>query len=345
MIGRRRNPDIEPLPSKEIKQPPVLFDETQALIGKIEHLCGMPAIVYWNAWSGSICPNDVPSMFQLLSRLGTLDRAALIIKSDGGDIESALRLVHLLRRHVKELTAIAFGECASSATIMALGADKILMGPLGYLTPIDTSLMHNLSPVDEIRNKRVRVSRDELMRIVRLWRESTNDHQGNPFSDLFEHVHPLVIGAIDRSSSLSARICDEVLSYHFADKAARERITTALNSEFPSHGYPITERTARQLGLNVDDLDPRVNSLLLELNGYYSEMAQDAITDFDEYNYHDNQILGITEASGIQIYYQNDKDYNYIKEERRWQALNDESTWRKIELVDGEQKTSRLHIA
>lgn len=71
-----------------------------------------------------------------------MERAAIVIKSHGGDIESAVRLVHPLRRYIKHLTAVVFSECASAATIVVLGADQIKMGPLGYLTPIDTSLSH-----------------------------------------------------------------------------------------------------------------------------------------------------------------------------------------------------------
>ncbi|MEM1199657.1 MAG: hypothetical protein AAGI06_10150, partial [Pseudomonadota bacterium] len=191
------------------------------MIREVEEASGVPIISYWNAWNANICPNDVPSMHQLLSRIGKLDRAAIVIKSNGGDIESALRLVHLLRRKVSYLKAYAFGDCASSATIMALGADEIHMGPLAFLTPIDTSLAHELSPINEIQNQRVHVSRDELTRIVRLWSDSAKEHHGNPYTDLFNHVHPLVFGAIDRSNSLSVKVCDEVLSYHIEDTEQR----------------------------------------------------------------------------------------------------------------------------
>lgn len=238
-----------------------------------------------------------------------------------------------------------FGDCASSGTILALGADEIQMGPLAFLTPIDTSLIHELSPINEIRNNRVYVSRDEMMRVVRLWNENAKEHHGNPFTDLFSHIHPLVFGAIDRSNSLSVKICDEVLSYHIDSAERRDEIANALNNGFPSHSYPITERTARRLGLNVVDLDPDVNQLLLDLNECYSEMAQNAITDYDELNHHDNQVLSVIEGRGLQIYYQNDSDLNYIKEERRWQTMNDESGWRKTELVEGEKRASRLHIS
>jgi hypothetical protein len=73
-------------------------------------------------------------------------------------------------------------------------------------------------------------------------------------------------------------------------------------------------------------------------------MAQRAVTDYDEFNHHDNEILNILESSYIQIYYQNDKDWHYIKEERRWRTLNDESSWRKTMCVEGEKQFSQLHI-
>ena len=53
--------------------------------------------------------------------------------------------------------------------MMALGANEIFMGPMAYLTAVDTSLNHALSPLDR-DNDRVSVSLDELTRVIRLWR-------------------------------------------------------------------------------------------------------------------------------------------------------------------------------
>ncbi|MGI9406113.1 MAG: hypothetical protein ACR2O4_07060 [Hyphomicrobiaceae bacterium] len=331
-------------PSVKIKQPPVLFDQTQALIKRIEKACGRKVLSYWTSHRGRVCDADVLALYKLLKRVGRLDDASLFLKSDGGDPEAALRIVHLIREYVGKLDALVPLECASAATIIALGADKIHMGPLAHLSAIDSSLRHDLSPIDEIDNSRVSVSQDELSRIVRLWNEDAKDHHTNPYTDIFEHIHPLVVGAIDRSSSLSMKICREVLGYHIDDQAKCEEISQNLNSDYPSHSYPITSREAARLGLPIAPLDGDINQMLLEINELYSEMAQKSLTDFNEQNYHDNEILNIIEADGVQVYYQNDKDWNYIKEERRWQPLNDESSWRIIELVDGEKKASNFHI-
>lgn len=277
--------------------------------------------------------------------MGKVDRLSVFIKSDGGYGQASLRMVNLLRQHAGTLTAIAPLECASAATMLALGADKILMGPLAHLSAVDTSLTHDLSPIDR-DNNRVSVSQDELQRVVRLWQnESESEKEGsNPYEALFPHVHPLVIGAADRSSALSTKLCTEILSYHLKDSTRAEQISDTLNSRYPAHSYPIMLKEAQRIGLNAEPLDEEINRLLLELNEVYSEMGQRASTDFDERNSHDNSILNILEGRGLQILYQNDKDWHYRTEERRWVSLNDRSSWRKAEVVNGKLAVSIFQI-
>ena len=339
-------PSLTPTPvnHKNVKQPPLLFDDTQAIITAIEKQIGRKLLVYWTSDRGSVCDNDVVALYEIFKHIGRSEDIALFIKSNGGDVEASLRLVNLMREYNTRVHALVPLESASAATMIALGADEIQMGPLAHLTAIDSSLVHDMSPIDERNNRRVSVSQDELARIVALWNANSREHHGNPYTDIFQYIHPLVVGAIDRSSSLSIKICKEILSFHIKDEAECDRISKLLNSDYPSHSYPITTREAQRIGLKVSSLEPKVNDLLLDLNSLYSEMAQKALTDFNEYNYHDNEIINIHETKGIQIYYQNDKDWNYIQAERRWQTLNDESSWRMTKRMKGKTVLSVLHI-
>src|SRR5262249_50391742 len=157
--------------------------------------------------------------------------------------------------------------------MFVLGADEILMGPMAYLSAVDTSLRHDLSPVDK-DNDLVSVGANEVMRILRQWREQRTDDDLNPFIELYKYVHPLVIGAIDRLDSLSVKICEEILSFHMRDKVKLKRIARALNNDFPSHGYPILLREAQRLGLAAAPLDRAIEADLIELNELYSEMGK-----------------------------------------------------------------------
>lgn len=263
-------------------------------------------------------------MSRLLGRTEKQPTVALFLKSDGGNPEAALRFVHLLRQKFDKIVLLAPFECASAATMIALGANEIHMGSTSYLTAVDSSLKHDLSPVDH-HNSLVSVSQDEVMRILRLWKEQKSG--GNPYPEIYKYLHPLVIGALDRSSSLSIRICEELLSYHMKDRQKAGKISHALNYNYPSHSYPITAREARKIGLVVRDLDPAADGLLRELNHLYSEMAHARITDKDTRNYHNDEICNILEMTGRQIFYQIDKDWHYRTEEKRWIPLNDESGW------------------
>ncbi len=331
-----------------IKKPPVLFERTQKLFQKIEAHLGIPLISYWTSSSGSVCSDDVLALYELLKVNGRHKHIALLIKSGGGSGEASLRLTHLLRQYTNRVTALIPLEAASAATMLALGADELRMGPLAHLTAVDTSLRHELSPVD-VDNELVSVSQDELLRVVRLWKETrqvdkpTADEM-NPYQALFPHVHPLVIGAVDRISSLSVKLCKEILSFHMKDGKRADSISRHLSEGYPSHDYPITLREAQRIGLKAKELDTELNELLLELNALYSEMGQKALTDYDQSSYHSHEIVNILEGRGVQVYFQNDKDWHYRKEERRWAKLNDESSWYRVTKAGRKVQRTVLHI-
>ncbi|NOQ34271.1 MAG: hypothetical protein GQ569_00055 [Methylococcaceae bacterium] len=327
-----------------VKQPPVLFEKTQAIIKEFEQIVGAPLITYWNNPRGSVCDNDVLVFHELLEHIGEHDKLFLMIKSDGGTGKASLRIMNLIRQYCKELVVVVPLECASAATMMAIGANEIRMGPMAYLSAVDTSLTHDLSPIDR-DNNRVSVSLDELSRSVKLWQNENKEEGSNPYKQLFEYVHPLVIGAVDRAESLSIMLCNDILSHHVKDGSKALNIATILNSKYPSHGYPILLKEAQSIGLNAVLMEKKQHSLLLKLNELYSEMGQKATTDFDDLNSHGNEILNILETNDMQIYYQQDKDWFYRTEERRWITMNENSTWLKNEYVKDQVIKSVFHIA
>lgn len=329
---------------RRVKTPPLLYEKTQRLLEQIQKRVDGTFLAYWMSSGGSVCDNDVMAMQEVLREIGPQRHVTLFVKSDGGSGMAALRLVHLLRRHAKRLTVMAPLNCASAATMLALGADTIAMGPLSFLTAVDTSLEHDLSPVDHTNNL-VSVSNDEVDRVIRLWKDAGGRATNvNPYQELYRYLHPLVIGALDRASSLSLMLCREILGYHMKDKRKAARIAEQLNSSYPAHQYPITSREARSLGLRIEDIEPGTDQLLQQLNLVYSEMGQRAITDFDEENHHDNEITNILERRSHQVFYQVEKDWHYRKEERRWVSMNDVSSWFHCRRVSGRLKKTPLHI-
>lgn len=313
-----------PAGEKKIIKPPILYRQTQDLCAQIEKKTGHKLLCYWNSVNGNICQNDVSVLYGMIKDWGVQDQLYFFIKSNGGDGKASLRIINLLRQHTKKLVVVIQGECASAATMLALGADEILMGPLAFLSAVDTSLTHELSPIDR-NNSLVSVNQDELSRVLKLWNKEGG--QTNPYQALYQYIHPLVFGAVDRSSSLSIKLCSDILSYHMTDQAKAAEISRKLNEEYPAHSYPIILREAQKIGLNAREVDKELNDLFYALNNLYSEMGQRAYTDFDENNYHNNEIVNILEVRNTQMYYQNDADWHYRSDERRYISMNDQSAW------------------
>ncbi len=227
-------------------KPPILFSKTQDIISKISNQLDAPLLSYWNSNGGSVCQNDVIVLSDILKHIGKCDKIYFFIKSSGGSGQASLRIVHLLRQSCKHLVALLPLEAASAATMLCLGADEIQMGPLAFLTAVDTSLQHELSPINK-DNSLVYVSQDELARVIKLWKEQAGNNDNNPYEHIYKYIHPLVLGAVDRASSLSIKLCKDILSYHMDDQKLIDDISNSLNSAYPSHNYPITIKEAKKL--------------------------------------------------------------------------------------------------
>jgi Serine dehydrogenase proteinase len=83
---------------------------------------------------------------QLLNSLGDhrFDDLDLIVQSSGGDIHAAYLIMSMLRERMNKgkgkLVACVPSRAQSAATLLCLGADKILLGELGALGPLDAQI-------------------------------------------------------------------------------------------------------------------------------------------------------------------------------------------------------------
>lgn len=68
------------------------------------------------------------------------EQIALLIRSPGGHPDAAYRLATLLRRHCGGFVAVVPSWAKSAATLLALGADEIVLGDSGELGPLDVQL-------------------------------------------------------------------------------------------------------------------------------------------------------------------------------------------------------------
>jgi len=72
-----------------------------------------------------------------LDTIGPVKKITLILYSSGGDVSAAWAIANLLRIFADDLEVIVPAKALSAGTLIALGADRILMTKQATLGPID----------------------------------------------------------------------------------------------------------------------------------------------------------------------------------------------------------------
>ena len=89
---------------------------------------------------GQITPSVVTPFEELLNIVEDDANLHILLNTPGGDAETAIRLVQQARARSGSLTIAVPDHAKSAGTLMALGADRILMGPPSDLGPIDPQI-------------------------------------------------------------------------------------------------------------------------------------------------------------------------------------------------------------
>ncbi len=259
-------------------------DEKQkldALIVALEKARGSRVLVYWTNPMARLSEAVVLSLYDQLTAIGKTPKLDLFLNTGGGDTELPWRVVSLVREFCDEFAVLVPHRAASAGTLIAMGADEIVMTPLGVLGPIDPSRTHPLLPRREGAEEAEPISVQDMRHAMQFIREAAGSDKEIPytpealaqiFAALFDKIHPLAIGAIEQSYALSKLIGTQCLSTHMdpdADGAKIKEIVDRLCDDFKSHAYQISRAEARKIGLKAVDAPEDVEKAMMELFRFY----------------------------------------------------------------------------
>lgn len=323
------NSAIKQPPTVKIKYPMFLLNQTQKIIKDIENRINSKVLVYYMEPNASINSDDVDYFYSHIKDLSPDLSITLILVSNGGNGMAAWRIANLLKQFCNHLTVIVASRCASAATLLCLSADKILFGPAGYLTAIDTSLTHVLNPKSS-KGDNSSVSVDQINRIKNM---INIDLKNNPSTKtaseiLFEHIHPIVIGELERTSNLSKMIAKNLIELRNDQLTddIKNKIIDTLNDSYPAHGYPIVLKEALQIGLPAESLPKDISQIVWELIRSYSLITKNIITDFNADLYHVESVPVVIESAGKRTFYSNSFS-KHFKPTVGWLVKDDRSSW------------------
>ena len=203
----------------------------------------------------------IPQIYRHLQAIKTPreeTRIDLFLHTNGGDGTVPWRLVSLLREFASELTVLVAHHAFSAGTLVALGADCVLMHPMGMLGPIDPTVTTPFNPVNpQNPGERLGISVEDVASYIALVRDDVGirheDELVKAFTILANQVNPLALGSVKRSTQQSRMMGEKLLRSHQdqLDIRAITEVVEKLASRLYYHGHPISRQEAvSDLGLS-----------------------------------------------------------------------------------------------
>jgi hypothetical protein len=229
-----------------------------------------------------------------VSQNGSLD---VLIHSPGGDLTHCYRAARLFARYANAWEALVPRMAASGATLISLGAERVVLSDIAHLGPLDPQVLskrrgkffvvERQSPLEAFQA--VRYLREIALTTLDVGMNFMQDHLVAPGPALeaakalsmelarpmLEKIEPYDLGAFALDSSLARfycqRVCQPTEPHKKTQRAADYR---ALVDKYPSHDFVIDKSEAETLGLDICEPSEALDDLFDEL--------RDFLTEFDD---------------------------------------------------------------
>ena len=202
---------------------------------------------------------------ELLAQLQALPEKTtkldLLLGSNGGDGTVAWRIVSLIRERVARFSVMVPQAAFSAATLIALGANEIVMHPHANLGPTDPQITN--------RAKNVQFGSEDLAAFLKFARDEVGLTDQLPMLELFKQFSAEVgfvgIGVAARSAQLTQTMGEKLLGLHMKSDSQMQKakvISEVLNKKFFHHGYPVSRSEAKEIGLPIAVSNPTSEELM-----------------------------------------------------------------------------------
>lgn len=233
----------------------------------------------------------VPLFYQHLEKIGKVDLIDVLLYTRGGYTLAPNRIVHLVREYCKKFGVLVPFRAHSAGTSLALGANEIVMGPLGELGPVDPSVTNDFNPDSEDKRTdgkkgKIPISVEDVTAFLALAKEKADikneDGMVQVLKYLTDKIHPLALGNVHRQYQLIRTMSKRLLSRHLDPDTQGERIDKiidVLTEKLYFHGYEVSRYEAKEvIGLPVVYASEDLAKLMWNLlENYKSDVPLDRV--------------------------------------------------------------------
>jgi len=231
--------------------------ERVAAIRELEKIRKSRVVTYLTADRGlvdvAVAEDVVRIVYRHLQAINKVDRLDLFIYSRGGDTNTPWPLVSVCRSIAKEFNVLVPYRAHSAATQIAMGANSIVMGPMGELTQVDPSTRTHYTPPNPVQaGMTLPVSVEDLRAYFEFFAEhvkAPESAQATVIDLLRKEVHPLAVGQVHRLHGAIRYIAERLLATHIGDEKKVKSIAEAMVTELYIHSHKIKQPEAERIGL------------------------------------------------------------------------------------------------
>jgi len=224
----------------------------QGLIKEIEQQAGATVLCY--VANGEITRDDLVYFMDLLYNVRDGSNIDLLLHTPGGDVDAAEKLISLLRAKASDkgkLRAIIPDFAKSAGTLIALGADVIVMSDSSELGTIDPQIA-----VIDAQGNEVQCSVLDYLGAYYLYAEKLRANPEDPVARaMFGKLDPALVHKYEAVKNRARTFAEKQLLRRAVPNWTQ--IVTELmdTRKYPSHSQMIGWSEATQMGLKVDRLD------------------------------------------------------------------------------------------
>jgi len=241
--------------------------ENKQIIEKIEGLRNSRVITYITSdrqgpINARIAGDVIPIISSQLRKIGKTDNIDLFLYSSGGDTMVPWRMVSMIREYCEKFSVLIPFKAHSSATMISLGADEIVMSDLSELSPIDPSTANVFNPADPKNpEKRIPISVEDVMAYFDLAKNKFGIKSDEELTKIFNkfiesnpQIHPLALGNVNRTHNLIRILARRLLKSHKSPMRDDDidKIVDNFTEKLYSHQYFIGRKEAKEdLGIKT----------------------------------------------------------------------------------------------
>lgn len=190
----------------------------------------------------------IEALIDELSSSGLGDhKLMLLLNSPGGVLHSSFKVARAVRNYFRGIEVYVPHMAASGGTLIALAADKIIMGVMSQLSPLDPQIYYKGQQISALSG------RHAYNRLCAIFENITKNEAPYPAQALTDKLDPFVMEDWNCAIETAENYSTEILRLAGYDKP--EAIAHQLIHHFADHDSDINFDTAKSLGIRVERHD------------------------------------------------------------------------------------------